>query len=389
MQALTWDYPLHGPQDEPDAEAVLQEINGRTADGRLRRPLPGARRTTGRRRAARGSTPASTPTGSTRPRASARTPSRTGSPRSGAGRGRPTAGSSTTAPRRGPTARRGPSASATSGGTPRQGRWASLGDDPDFEADKAPDAVPDPDDATGMAALRGDAAVHHAPRRPRLALRARRPRRRPAAHALRAARVAGRQPALRRRTPTRRASASTSEDNPYHPSGRRPGADVFPYVAHHLPAHRAPHGGRHVAHRALPVRAAARDVRRGQPRAGRRARPRARRLGDDRQRAVGDRGARDGHRPAAPADRRRAHRPPGRAALPLGPLRGWSTGDAANELLAARARPQRAHRRVQGRDLRHPARPAPARAGAARVRRRYRRRRAGILREGRHEAREA
>jgi formate dehydrogenase major subunit len=30
---LTWDYPLSGPQGEPDAEAVLQEINGRRADG--------------------------------------------------------------------------------------------------------------------------------------------------------------------------------------------------------------------------------------------------------------------------------------------------------------------------------------------------------------------
>jgi formate dehydrogenase major subunit len=30
---LTWDYPLRGPHDEPDAEAVLQEINGRDADG--------------------------------------------------------------------------------------------------------------------------------------------------------------------------------------------------------------------------------------------------------------------------------------------------------------------------------------------------------------------
>src|SRR3954451_20226956 len=33
IQLLNWDYPLHGPQDEPDAEAVLQEINGRHADG--------------------------------------------------------------------------------------------------------------------------------------------------------------------------------------------------------------------------------------------------------------------------------------------------------------------------------------------------------------------
>jgi formate dehydrogenase major subunit len=30
---LTWDYPVQGPQDEPDAEAVLQEISGRGADG--------------------------------------------------------------------------------------------------------------------------------------------------------------------------------------------------------------------------------------------------------------------------------------------------------------------------------------------------------------------
>jgi formate dehydrogenase major subunit len=30
---LTWDYPLQGPQDEPDAEYVLQEISGRSADG--------------------------------------------------------------------------------------------------------------------------------------------------------------------------------------------------------------------------------------------------------------------------------------------------------------------------------------------------------------------
>jgi formate dehydrogenase major subunit len=33
IQHLTWDYPLQGPQDEPDAEAILQEINGRRMDG--------------------------------------------------------------------------------------------------------------------------------------------------------------------------------------------------------------------------------------------------------------------------------------------------------------------------------------------------------------------
>jgi formate dehydrogenase major subunit len=30
---LQWNYPTQGPQDEPDAETVLQEINGRKADG--------------------------------------------------------------------------------------------------------------------------------------------------------------------------------------------------------------------------------------------------------------------------------------------------------------------------------------------------------------------
>ncbi|MBV9857588.1 MAG: molybdopterin-dependent oxidoreductase, partial [Streptosporangiaceae bacterium] len=34
---LTWDYPVHGPASEPDAEAVLAEINGRDAAGD---PLP-------------------------------------------------------------------------------------------------------------------------------------------------------------------------------------------------------------------------------------------------------------------------------------------------------------------------------------------------------------
>jgi formate dehydrogenase major subunit len=33
VQHLTWDYPLVGPHGEPDAEAVLQEINGRDASG--------------------------------------------------------------------------------------------------------------------------------------------------------------------------------------------------------------------------------------------------------------------------------------------------------------------------------------------------------------------
>ena len=33
IRELTWDYPTQGPQQEPDAEAILQEISGRKADG--------------------------------------------------------------------------------------------------------------------------------------------------------------------------------------------------------------------------------------------------------------------------------------------------------------------------------------------------------------------
>jgi formate dehydrogenase major subunit len=41
IQALAWDYPTEGPHDEPDAEAVLREVNGYTvADGK---PVPGFR----------------------------------------------------------------------------------------------------------------------------------------------------------------------------------------------------------------------------------------------------------------------------------------------------------------------------------------------------------
>jgi formate dehydrogenase major subunit len=34
VQDLTWDYPVHGEQDEPDADAILAEINGWDAEGK-------------------------------------------------------------------------------------------------------------------------------------------------------------------------------------------------------------------------------------------------------------------------------------------------------------------------------------------------------------------
>ena len=127
--------------------------------------------------------------------------------RSGAGPGRRTGASSTTAPRPTPTASPGRSASATSGGTPRQERWTGE-DVPDFEPDKRPDYVP-PDGRPRGGRDRRHAAVHHAVRRPRLAVRPGRARRRAAADALRAARVAVRERALRAAREPGAAAAST------------------------------------------------------------------------------------------------------------------------------------------------------------------------------------
>ena len=57
----TWDYPTQGPQGEPDAEAILQEINGRTRGRHASSRDTRSSRTTDRPPAGRGSTPASTP----------------------------------------------------------------------------------------------------------------------------------------------------------------------------------------------------------------------------------------------------------------------------------------------------------------------------------------
>ena len=89
--------------------------------------------------------------------------------------------------------------------------------------------------------------------------------------------------------------------------------------------------------------------------AGRRSSTRARR----------GRGARAGHRPDHAAARRRPRRPPDRAALPLGRATASPRGDSANDLLPLALDPNVHIRRVQGRDLRHPARPPAARPGAA------------------------
>ena len=171
-----------------------------------------------------------------------------------------------------------------------------------------------------------------------------------------------RQPALPRSSATRSARSSGARETRYHPSGREPGSEVFPYVAHHLPAHRAPHRRRHVAHAALPVGAAAGVVLRGLARARRRARAwrtagwativtartaiEARVLVTERIRPLEVQG-------------RRLHQ----IGLPYHwGANGLSTGDSANDLSRPGPRPERAHPGGQGADLRHPAR-AAARAG--------------------------
>jgi formate dehydrogenase major subunit len=153
IRALTWDYPTEGPHAEPKVDAVLQEINGRHADGRFVAKYQELEDD--------GSTTCGSwlhagiyADGVNQP-----------------ARRRPRAEQNWIAPEWGwawPSNRRilYNRASARPDGTPwserkryvwwdaGQGRWTSLGDDPDFEPDKAPDYVP-PDDATGMAALRG------------------------------------------------------------------------------------------------------------------------------------------------------------------------------------------------------------------------------------------
>ena len=195
------------------------------------------------------------------------------------------------------------------------GKWTGE-DIPDFKADMAPDYRP-PEGARGPDAL---AATSRSPCRPtaRRGCTRRRARRRADAHALRAARVAVRQPALRDPAVQPRPPADPAPREPLQPHARGARRRGLPLRGHDLPADRAPHRGRDVALAALPGRAAARDVLRGLARAGARAQPRARRLDDGRDPARSHRGARDGHRAHDAADHRAAPAAPGRPALSLG-----------------------------------------------------------------------
>ena len=105
------------------------------------------------------------------------------------------------------------------------------------------------------------------------------------------------------------------------------------------------------------------------PRAGGRARARARRLGDDRHRARGDRGARAGHRPDPAAAGRRPGRRTRSGCPTTGAAAASRQGDSRQRPRRVVAGPERPHPGGEGGDLRRPAGPPPARAGADDVRR--------------------
>ena len=177
---------------------------------------------------------------------------------SGAGRGRRTGASSTTAPRPTRTASRGASARGWSGGTPSTGTW--TGDDvPDFPLDHA----------AGLRAAarrrRPMAADRRAATRSSCRPTARRGCSRPAACATGRCRRTTSRRSRRSATgctasrPTRRARSGTAPDNPYHLAFDDPPVPGGPVDQ---PADRAPQRGGDEPLAAVPGRAAAGAVRR-------------------------------------------------------------------------------------------------------------------------------
>ena len=270
---------------------------------------------------------------------------------SGAGRGRPTAASSTTARRPTPT---GKSVERAQGLrlVGRGRRQVDRARRARLRGGQAP-GLPAAGRRQGPGRARGRRPVHHAGRRQGLAVRADRARstgRCPPTTSRRSRRCTTRSTAS---SATRRAQGLPRKDNQYHPSGSEPGSDVFPFVftTYRLTEHHTAGG----MSRWLPYlcRAAAGDVLRGLPR----TRP---------ERGLehlgwativtardGHRGAGPGHRPDGAAHRAGPDGAPDRAALPLGPQR---TGHRrrGQRVDLGRAGPQRAHPGVEGVDLRHP-----------------------------------
>ena len=338
-----------------------QRPSHRLTDRSCRR-LQRARRTTAPRRAAAGSTPAF----SRRPDRNRAQRARAATDRTvtaGASPGRPIAASSTTARRRGPTARRGASARSWSGGTRRKQRVdrPRLADFAKTQAARLSAAGTTRRGDDGAARRR---AVHHASRRRGLALGRRAASRtdrcrRTTSRSNRRSRIA----LYRAADQSRRPIGRSVPDNPYADS---PGDPRYPVRADDLPADRASHGRRHVAHAVASGRAAAGALLRDLAGAG--GAKSASRNGDWRRRITTPRGSIEARalvtarmRPLDVDGRTRA---PGRPAVPLGPsrprdrrrrqrsgrdLRGAERADHGNEGArlpdrAADAGPWRRHR---------------------------------------------
>ena len=225
-----------------------------------------------------------------------------------------------------------------------QGRWAGA-DVPDFMADTPPGYEP-PEGATGPEALRGDEPfIMQADGRGWLFVPSGLVDG-PLPDALRAARVAVRQPALRAaREPCARAVRPRREPvQPVRARARLSRCSRTCSPPTGWPSTTPPAGCR-ASFPTCP--SCSPRCSGGRPGAGARARPRARRLGDDRHRAHGDRGARDGDRPHAAAARSaeaRVHQ----VGLPY----HWGTRGLGERRLrqrpvAAGAGPERAHQEVK------------------------------------------
>ncbi len=311
---LTWEYPVSGPFDDPDADAVLAEINGWDSEGR---PLSGYTQLND--------------DGSTACGCWIYCGVHAGGVNQAARR-KPGPEQSWVAPEWGwawPANRRVlyNRASADPDGKPwserkalvwwdeQQGRWVGH-DVPDFIADRAPSFRP-PDDARGPAAISGiDPFIMQADGKAWLF----------APVGL----VDGPLPAhyepqespfpnvvyRQQHNPVRQ--LIRHPQNRYQPSGTQPGADVFPYVTttYRLTEHHTAGGmSRFLPYLAelqpaffcevSPQLAAERD-------------PGAPGLGDDHHRAIGHRGAGAGHRADPPDPGAGPDAPPGRAAVALG-----------------------------------------------------------------------
>ena len=224
-----------------------------------------------------------------------------------------------------------------------QGKWTGH-DVPDFEADEAAGLPARRRTRAGPDAIARRRPVHHAGRRPRLAVRA--GRRSPTARCRRTTSRRTRpfaNPLYRAAAQPRSAGCIEHAGQPLPPrSGDEPGADVFPFVVttYRLTEHFTAGG----MSRWTPYLAELQpeffcEV---SPELAARARAWSTAAG---RRIVtargGDRGAGAGHRPDGAADGRRAHGAPDRPAVPLGPERLRHAATRRTSCRSIVARPER------------------------------------------------